>query len=180
MTIGSADTRLIVIRGNSGSGKTSVANAVREAYGRRGLALISQDVVRRAILRELDVPGGVNISLLDVMVRHALDRGYHVILEGILTASRYQDMLTALHRDHVGEGCFVYLDVSFEETLRRHATRPQRDQFGEAEMRDWYRERDLLSTVDEIIVGADSALEDTVKVVLEASELPSAEVTEPA
>ncbi|MET9344276.1 hypothetical protein [Nonomuraea sp. NPDC003804] len=40
--------------------------------------------------------------------------------------------------------------------------------------------RALLSTVDEIIVGADSALEDTVEVVLEASELPSAEVTEPA
>ncbi|GAB2933366.1 hypothetical protein GCM10027203_37290 [Nonomuraea fastidiosa] len=51
---GSPGTVLVVIRGNSGSGKTSVARALRQAYGRRGLALIGQDVVRRDILREHD------------------------------------------------------------------------------------------------------------------------------
>jgi guanylate kinase len=34
MGIGSDQTRLIVLRGNSGSGKSSVAKALREAYGR--------------------------------------------------------------------------------------------------------------------------------------------------
>ncbi|WP_182903868.1 hypothetical protein [Microbispora sp. H10830] len=48
MRTGSPDTRLIVLRGNSGSGKTSVARAVRAAYG-RGLALVCQDVVRREL-----------------------------------------------------------------------------------------------------------------------------------
>ncbi|MEU8274886.1 hypothetical protein ACFYOK_29280 [Microbispora bryophytorum] len=70
MRTGSPDTRLIVLRGNSGSGKTSVARAVRAAYG-RGLALVGQDVIRRELLRERDVDGGVNIGLIDTIVREA-------------------------------------------------------------------------------------------------------------
>ncbi|MCG5213081.1 AAA family ATPase [Streptosporangium soli] len=172
---GAAETRLIVIRGNSGSGKTSVARSVRETHGRRGLALVSQDVIRRELLRELDVPGGVNIGLLDTITRHALDHGYHVILEGILTASRYEEMLAGLHRDHAGRTCFFYLDVPFGETLRRHALRPQHGQFGEAEMRDWYRERDLLARVAEAVIGQDSTLTETVELILHQSGLARAE-----
>jgi ABC-type glutathione transport system ATPase component len=33
MLCGSGQTRLIVVRGNSGSGKSSVAKAIRSAYG---------------------------------------------------------------------------------------------------------------------------------------------------
>ena len=51
MSIGSDETRLIVLRGNSGSGKSTVAKALREAYG-RGVAWVSQDLIRRTILRE--------------------------------------------------------------------------------------------------------------------------------
>ncbi|MFI7107377.1 AAA family ATPase [Nonomuraea sp. NPDC050227] len=65
--IGSPNTVLIVIRGNSGSGKSTVARTVRETYDQRGMALIGQDVVRREILRERDKADGVNIGLLDVM-----------------------------------------------------------------------------------------------------------------
>jgi guanylate kinase len=36
---GTTATRLIVLRGNSGSGKSTVARAVRERYG-RGCALV--------------------------------------------------------------------------------------------------------------------------------------------
>lgn len=54
-------TRLIVLRGNSASGKSSVAAAVRERYS-RGVALVSQDTLRREVLRERDVPGGAHIG----------------------------------------------------------------------------------------------------------------------
>ncbi|MFF4616439.1 AAA family ATPase [Nonomuraea jabiensis] len=91
--------QLIVLRGDSGSGKTSVARALREAYGKRGLAVVGQDVLRRDILRELDVPGGVNIGLIDTVTRYALDHGHHVILEGILMACRYAPMLQSLRED---------------------------------------------------------------------------------
>jgi thymidylate kinase len=156
-------TQLIVLRGNSGSGKTTVARAIRDAYDRRGLAIVSQDMVRREILRELDQPGGVNIGLIDTVTRYALDHGHHVILEGILTTGRYGDMLTALRHDHPDRSHFFYLDVSFEETLRRHATRPQSREFGADMMRDWYVERDLLPGAGEIVIDQTSSLEETVR-----------------
>ncbi|MEU6720770.1 hypothetical protein ABZ897_55745 [Nonomuraea sp. NPDC046802] len=77
--------------------------------------------------------------------RHALDAGYHVLLEGILTRSRYGEMLHALRRDHRGTTMLFYMDISLEETLRRHETRPQSARFGGDEMREWYCERDLLA-----------------------------------
>ncbi|MGN9842135.1 AAA family ATPase [Nonomuraea sp. H19] len=171
MFTGSPDTVLIVIRGNSGSGKSTVARAVRETYGRRGMALISQDVVRRDILRELDKPGGVNIGLLDVMCRHALDAGYHVVLEGILTRSRYGELLQALCRDHRGRTSCYYLDVSWEETLRRHDTRPQRSQFGPEEMRQWYVREDVLPHGREKVIDETSTVDEIVRLILRDARL---------
>jgi predicted kinase len=82
MAVGSGQTRLIILRGNSGAGKSTVAMALRDAYG-RGLAWVSQDLIRRVILRERDQPGAVNIGLIDQITRHCLDQGYHVVLDGI-------------------------------------------------------------------------------------------------
>jgi len=87
-----SDVRLIVLRGNSGSGKTSVSLALQRAYG-RGVAWVSQDMMRRQVLRELDHPGARNVGLIDLAVRYALESGYHVVLDGILRAARYEDML---------------------------------------------------------------------------------------
>jgi predicted kinase len=72
MSIGSDQTLLIVLRGNSGSGKSTVAKALREAYG-RGIAWVSQDLIRRTILREKDQPGGINIGLIDRVTRYSLE-----------------------------------------------------------------------------------------------------------
>jgi adenylate kinase family enzyme len=159
---GACHHRLIVIRGNSGSGKSSVAAAIRERHGRRDLAIVSQDLLRRVVLREHDVPGGVNIALIDMTARHAIASGFHVILEGILRSDHYGDMLTTLISDHSERAFPYFLDVSFEETLRRHATKPQAAEYGEAEMRAWYRGQDLLPGGIEQVIPADSALEETV------------------
>jgi hypothetical protein len=78
--IGSAHTKLVVIRGNSGSGKSSIARELRLRYG-RGCALVEQDYLRRIVLRERDKPGGLAPSLIAHTVRFALDHDYHVILE---------------------------------------------------------------------------------------------------
>lgn len=132
---------------------------------------ISQDVVRRDILRERDTPGGVNIGLIDLMCRHALDSGYHVLLEGILTRSRYGEMVHALRHDHRGTTALFYMDISLEETLRRHATRPQATQFGGAQMGEWYRERDLLACGSEIVIGEDTSLEEAVRHIMTTAGL---------
>ena len=43
--------QLVIIRGNSGSGKTSLAKKLQNHFGRRTL-VISQDLVRREMLKE--------------------------------------------------------------------------------------------------------------------------------
>jgi predicted kinase len=161
VSVGTESTTLIVLRGNSGSGKSSVAAEVRTRYG-RGIALVGQDNLRRIVLRERDVLGGANIGLIDMVARYALDHGFHVIIDGILRAAAYGPMLDALHRDHPGVSRFYYLDVPFEETVRRHAGRPQAAEFGRAEMSGWYRERDLLPSRVEHVIPAASSLDTTV------------------
>ncbi len=92
---------LILIRGNSASGKTSLARELQLAMG-RGTANIGQDHFRRVILREHDVADGCNIDFIALAVRHCLAIGYHVILEGILFSGHYGDMLRSLLDEHHG------------------------------------------------------------------------------
>jgi predicted kinase len=154
-------TRLIVLRGPSGAGKSTVAGPGRARLG-RGVALVQQDLLRRIVLREHDIPGGVNIGLIATVCRFSLDAGYHVILDGILTSSRYGPMLRRLAADHRGRTTFVYLDVPFEETVRRHATRPQAQEFTPDDMRGWYGSSGPLGTPGEQIITAASTAAETV------------------
>ncbi|MGH3188335.1 MAG: AAA family ATPase [Streptosporangiaceae bacterium] len=170
MPVGSGRTRLIVLRGNSGSGKSTVATALREAFG-RGLAWVSQDLIRRIILKEKDRPGGANIGLIDQITRYSLDCGYHVVLDGIFYAGHYEPMLAALDRDHLGLSRFYYLDVSMEETFRRHATRPQAADFSASDMRGWYRSRDLLAGIREHVIPEASTVRQTTTLILDETQL---------
>jgi predicted kinase len=170
--VGTGSTRLIVLRGNSGSGKSSVAAEVRARHG-RGMALVGQDYLRRIVLRERDLPGGANIGLIDMVARYALGHGFHTVIDGILDSRRYGAMLEALRRDHRGVSCWYYLDVPFEETIRRHATRPQAAEFGHDEMRRWYRELDLLPGGIEQVIPAANSLDDTVRQIMRDAGLAS-------
>ncbi|TDO68218.1 adenylate kinase family enzyme [Kribbella sp. VKM Ac-2571] len=163
---GSPSTRLVVLRGNSGSGKSTTARSLRERLG-RGTAWVEQDYVRRILLREYDLPGGVNIGLIDLNVRYALDHGYDVVLEGIMDAGRYGDMLRQLTVDHRGTTLHYYFDIPFEETVVRHSTR---DLPGVEPhmMQDWYREHDVLDGIEQTVIGPDCALAETVAKILTA------------
>jgi predicted kinase len=172
MIVGSEQTRLIVLRGNSGSGKTTVAKALRDAHGGRGIAWVSQDLIRRVMLKERDRADGVNIGLIDTAARYSLDHGYHVVLDGIFSADRYESMLVGLGRDHAGLSRFYYLDASLEETFRRHAARPEAAEFGPDDMRAWYRPGDLLGRVREHVIPQASSLHETVSRILAETQLP--------
>ena len=170
MTTPSSPTRLIVLRGNSVSGKSSVATGLRERYG-RGISLVRQDVLRREVLRERDIPGGANIGLIDLTVRHALAHGFHAVLEGILYFPHYGEMLSGLLADFPDRTHCYYLDVPFEETLARHATKPIADEVTEHQLREWYQPLDLLPGGVETVIPATSSLEETVDRVLRESGL---------
>jgi predicted kinase len=161
---GRSDTRLILLRGNSGSGKSSVARGLRERHG-SGLAWVEQDHLRRIVLGERDRPGAANIGLIDQTVRYALDTGFHVVCEGILFTGHYGEMLRALCAEHLGATTVYYFDVPFDETVRRHATRPGSTEFTAAQMRGWWTDDDRLGVRDERMIPAEWTLADTVEAI---------------
>jgi hypothetical protein len=168
---GSDETRLIILRGNSASGKSSTAAEIRRRYGRRDLAIVGQDNLRRDVLREHDVPGGANIRLIGLVARYALSHGFNAIVEGIFCTDHYAEMLMTLIGDHQGPTCCYYFDVPFDETLRRHATKPQAGKYGATEMRAWYRELDLLPGGIEQIIPAEIPQDKIVRRIMADSGL---------
>jgi len=162
---GQPQTRLVLLRGNSSSGKSSVARGLRERYG-RGLAWVEQDHLRRVLLGERDRPGAPNIGLIDLTVRYALDAGFHVVCEGILFTGHYGEMLRTLCSDHRGSTFAYYFDVPFEETVRRHATRAWAAEVSPKQMRDWFGADDRLGVPGEIVIPATSSLADTIESIL--------------
>lgn len=151
---------LILLRGNSGSGKSTVARALQQHFGRNTL-LIPQDTVRREMLYARDLPDGPTSPLMEVIARYGAEHCAVTIVEGILYTERYDSLFHTLAAmfDRIYA---YYFDVSFEETLRRHETRPQRTLFGPEHMRSWWLEHDLTSVFAETIIPESSSLEETV------------------
>ncbi|WP_281221247.1 AAA family ATPase [Nocardia uniformis] len=150
-----------MIRGNSGSGKSTVSRAVQQRFPRASCLVVSQDTVRRHMLRELDTPTAVNGDLIEHIAAFGLAHGLIVIVEGILDADRYGRMLERLTASaaHVLHYCF---DLSFEETLRRHAGRAQSQEFTPEQMAQWYHGWQPLLFVDEVRIDATWSLEAVV------------------
>jgi len=144
------DCKLIILRGNSGSGKSTVALKLRENASTK-TAYISQDYLRRIILKEKENLGKININLIFNVVKYCLANDYNVILEGILKLSRHEKLLKRLVK-LCPKYYIYYFDISFEETLRRHNTKPNSSDFGEEEMRKWYVRMDTSNLPGEVII----------------------------
>ena len=157
----SMSSKLIIIRGNSGSGKTTVAKEVRSRLG-DGLSddtmLIQQDTIRRDILRERDMlEKRSTIELIELIVEYGRKQGRTVIIEGIFSTKKYGAMLYNIARTF-DEVYVYYFDLSFEETLARHATKSNAHEFGEKEMREWWNEKDYLGMTGEKILYKDMSI----------------------
>lgn len=163
--LGDVTTRLVVLRGNSGSGKSTTAQEIRRRIG-RGVAWIEQDYLRRILLREHDRPDAPNIGLIDQTTRYALGQGYHVILEGGFYSPHYGAMLRQLIADHAGPTGVYYFQLPLDETLRRHATRPLAEVVTPEQLRSWYQPCDLLGVPGEQVIDPSSSLRQTVERVI--------------
>ena len=67
------DSKLIILRGNSGSGKSTIAKHLREVSGHK-IAIVEQDYLRRFVLKEKEKEGANNIDLIYRTVIFALSR----------------------------------------------------------------------------------------------------------
>ena len=84
-----------MLRGNSGSGKSTVARTLRAHFDPKPM-LIAQDTVRREMLAVKDRPGNPTPELLAELCRWSAARGGLTILEGILDGDKYAALFAQL------------------------------------------------------------------------------------
>ncbi|GGB91564.1 AAA family ATPase [Staphylococcus nepalensis] len=155
---------VILIRGNSGSGKSVVARELHSILG-QGNLLISQDNVRREMLNVRDKPNNLAIALIENILSYGISNCDYVILEGILAENKYGIML----RNSLKQADKVlayYYDLSFEETLKRHESKEFTD-FGEMEMRSWFTPKDFIGLENEKAIKEDVTKDEMIKNILE-------------
>ena len=155
-------SKLIILRGNSGSGKTTVAKELQKKFGRNTM-IISQDMVRRDILNVNDGPMTEALPLMQELLIYGKNHSEITILEGIMYADWYQPLFECAIREFGSEIYAYYFELPFEETLRRHQARPKSNEFGEEEMRGWWREKDYIGFVKEDVITAEETLESVVE-----------------
>lgn len=158
------ETYLIILRGNSGSGKTTAAKALQKKIG-HGTMLISQDVVRREMLYVKD---GLNSEAGELMFELALYGKKHcsvIILEGILNAAWYKSLFERLLNEFGDRIDAYYFDIPFEETLLRHEGKPNAKDFGAEEMHKWWNEKDLIKVILEVLLGKELSSSEIIDIV---------------
>lgn len=158
------EVKLIILRGNSGSGKTTTAKALQKKFG-HGTMLISQDVVRREMLFVKDGPDTEAIKLLNELVLYGKKHCNIVILEGILNSRWYRKLFENLHNEFGNQIFAYYFNIPFEETLNRHKQKSNAHEFGEKEMRKWWNEKDLIGMIPEVCIHKELSLTEIVNIV---------------
>lgn len=154
--------KLIIIRGNSGSGKSTIAKELQKRLGNNTM-LISQDIVRREMLSVKDGENTLALPLLKELLSYGYQHSEIVILEGIMNSDWYKTLFEEAIRLFGSQIYAYYFDISFNETLKRHQTRDKWKEFGEEVMRRWWKEKDLSDVLDEVCITDDKNIETIVR-----------------
>lgn len=164
-------SKLIIIRGNSGSGKTTIAKDLQRKFGRNTM-LISQDYIRREMLLVRDKKNNKAIPLLIELLKYGKNNSNVVILEGILYTDLYMLLFEKAIELFGSEIYAYYYDIPFEETIKRHNTKSNKSDFGEKEMKNWWREKDYVGFINEKELTATLSISEAVsKIYLEVSSI---------
>ncbi len=186
-------TKLIILRGPSGSGKTTTSKILFDSAKNR-TALIEQDYYRFIF----NPPGGgtkPNSDTIHKMIKNdvltALNDGYDVILEGILSVKAYNMVLEDIFAHHPDENYIFYFEISFEETVKRHKLRQKMalqnhgnnklvqdekrgirlQEFGEKEMQEWYSAAHKSDHNFEKIIPETFSVEETIAYIKKMTKL---------
>lgn len=153
--------KLIILRGNSGSGKTTIAKELQNRFGTNTM-LISQDVIRRDMLNVKDGESTPALPLMKELLVYGHAHSSIVILEGIMHADWYKPLFELAVQLYGREVYAYYFDLPFEETLKRHQTKPNCHEFGEEAMRRWWRENDFSDVLNEVCITAEKSIDNIV------------------
>lgn len=150
--------KLIILRGNSGSGKTTTAKELQNRFGHNTM-LISQDAVRREMLKVRDGENTLALPLMKELLRYGSEHSDVVILEGIMYSDWYKPLYELAVQLYGTEIYAYYFDLPFEETLKRHQTRAKCNEFGEEAMRRWWREKVFSDVLKEVRITSEKDME---------------------
>jgi adenylate kinase family enzyme len=158
-------SKLVILRGNSGSGKSTVARDLF-AQAKKPTVLIEQDYYRFIFK---PAGGALNSKTIHKMIQAsvlvALEDNYDVILEGIFNVKSWRVIFDEIFKHHPKQNYVFYFDISFEETIRRHRTKPNKDEWSEADMKDWYNPKDFMGYDFEHTIDEKSTKNETVKII---------------
>jgi len=158
-------SKLLVIRGNSGSGKSTIAENIKESS--EDAHIVAQDdyvkytIPNGTVEQEHERKTRIFNAVHKALGSHAL-----VIMEGVFDSRRYREYLDELHRTYSENSTFVYLDVPFEETLLRHQQREKRHEFGQDAMAGWYIAGDALGYESEIHINTETTAKEATLAIL--------------
>ncbi|MBD5431254.1 MAG: kinase [Lactobacillus sp.] len=158
--------KLIMFRGNSGSGKSTLAREIHKKLARNNL-LISQDTIRRDMLRAKDGKDTTALPLLENLLEYGHNNCEITILEGILNAEWYTPLFRKAQYLYGQNINAYYFDIPFRETVKRHKTRPQRGSFSSEKMKTWWNEKDYIRFIKERSFTSEMTLDDEIQIVIE-------------
>ncbi len=139
----------IVIRGNSASGKTALANKLQQYFGYNHCLLLHQDTIRREILHAGDDEGTPAVGMIEVLIKYGFNHCKVVILEGILRKDVYGEMILDASKQFAEANFRYYLNVSFEDTIKYNAWKAH--PFSVETLKKWWRNEDYLNKSDIIL-----------------------------
>lgn len=168
-------TKLIVLRGQSGSGKSTVAKKLQK-ISQKPLFIVEQDYYKNELISPIiDIDSSTRKSLqMKLIICNALellDQGYDCIVEGNFSNSAYQNMFDELFKQHPSGNFMYYYNISFEESLRRHNTRDKKHEFGSDEMRQWYFENPPYGHSFEKSIPEEYSLDQTIDMILKDTKM---------
>jgi adenylate kinase family enzyme len=164
-------SNLIILRGPSSAGKSTIAQLLHAQVANK-TALIDQDYYRHTMFNNLHSDLEAPRYVMFAGVLAALEHGYDVILEGFMGMGKYGSYFDELLAQHPDNNYFFYFDVSFEESLRRHAGRSKDASLTEAKMRELYKRSGPFGYPGEVIIGQDCSAEQACARIISEAKLP--------
>jgi energy-coupling factor transporter ATP-binding protein EcfA2 len=165
-------SKLIILRGNSGSGKSTIANLIAKSATTK-TAIVDADYYRVTMLFPKPFDGDDLGALMRQDVLYCLNHDYTVFWDSIFyaTDTNKEYLGEVLVKQHPSDNYIFNFDVSLAEAVRRHELRPKSNDFTTEEMKSWYKPVEKLGFEFEYQIPESYTIEETVEFIKQTAGL---------
>jgi guanylate kinase len=160
-------SKLIVIRGPSGVGKSTVAKALMHIT-KRPTVLVDLDHYRFGFVNPPKENHNLEYEMSASDIHIALEKGFDVIFDGNFSVEKKDPFLDKLFAHHPNENYIFYLEASLDETLERHKTKTN-PRISISIMKEVYKFASPIGHKDEIVIPESSTLEETISKIVQVT-----------